>query len=103
MAAVVAQIYHFRRGLNMRLNVRSCALFCLEPMRRHVRSWQNGANPLGYMIFTASGHFSWSFMRADRPNSASKNRQQARRRRTRRPCRETSALSAHTRSVQNAH
>ena len=34
-----------------------------------------GANPLGYMIFTASGHFSWNFMRADRPKFASNNRQ----------------------------
>ena len=34
-----------------------------------------GDNPLGYMIFTASGHFSWNFMRADRPKFASNNRQ----------------------------
>jgi hypothetical protein len=27
------------------------------------------------MIFTASGHFSWNFMRADRPKFASNNRQ----------------------------
>lgn len=34
-----------------------------------------GPNPLGYFIFTASGHFSWNFMRADRPKFASYNRQ----------------------------
>jgi len=34
-----------------------------------------GANPSGYSIFTASGHFSWNFMRADRPKFASSNRQ----------------------------
>jgi hypothetical protein len=33
-----------------------------------------GSNPLGYMIFTASGHFAWNLMRADRPKFASGNR-----------------------------
>ena len=33
-----------------------------------------GPNPLGYFIFTASGHFSWNLMRPDRPKFASGNR-----------------------------
>jgi len=33
-----------------------------------------GSNPIGYMIFTASGHFAWNLMRADRPKFASGNR-----------------------------
>jgi hypothetical protein len=34
-----------------------------------------GPNPLGYFIFTANGHFSWNFMRSERPKFASNNRQ----------------------------
>jgi hypothetical protein len=34
-----------------------------------------GSNPLGYMMFTASGHFSWNFLHPDRPKFASNNRQ----------------------------
>jgi Lipocalin-like domain len=34
-----------------------------------------GSNPLGYMIFTSDGHFSVNFVRADRPNFASNNRE----------------------------
>ena len=34
-----------------------------------------GPKPLGYMMFAASDHFSWNFMRPDRPKFASNNRQ----------------------------
>lgn len=34
-----------------------------------------GSKPVGYFMFTANGHFSWNFMRADRPKFASNNRQ----------------------------
>src|SRR5215475_1619135 len=34
-----------------------------------------GSNPLGYMMFTSDGHFSVNFVRADRPNFASNNRE----------------------------
>ena len=33
-----------------------------------------GSNPIGYMIFTARGHFAWNLMRTDRPKFASGNR-----------------------------
>ena len=34
-----------------------------------------GSNPLAYMMFTSDGHFSVNFVRADRPNFASNNRE----------------------------
>src|SRR5262249_10754564 len=34
-----------------------------------------GSNPLGYMMFSADGHFSVNFVRADRPIFASNNRE----------------------------
>jgi hypothetical protein len=34
-----------------------------------------GPNPLGYMTFDTSGHFSYSFLRSDRPKFASNNRE----------------------------
>jgi hypothetical protein len=34
-----------------------------------------GSNPLGYMMFSADGHFSVNFVRADRPAFASNNRE----------------------------
>ena len=34
-----------------------------------------GSNPLGYMMFSADGHFSVNFVRADRPMFASNNRE----------------------------
>src|SRR5262249_35768749 len=33
-----------------------------------------GPNPIGYMMFMVSGHFSWNFIRADRPKFASGDR-----------------------------
>jgi hypothetical protein len=34
-----------------------------------------GPNPLGYIMFDSSGHFSYNFMRADLPKFASNNRE----------------------------
>jgi Lipocalin-like domain len=34
-----------------------------------------GSNPLGYMMFTSDGHFSVNFVRANRPNFVSNNRE----------------------------